>query len=82
MAFRKLSARYFTFALPLVISVLMSCLVSGVSTYHSIGPVPEFFPTWMASWGFSWAVAFPVLLFVLPTARRIVFLFVEKPAGH
>jgi len=82
MTFRKLPARYFAFALPLIISILMSCLVSGVSTYHSIGGVPEFFSTWMASWGFSWVVAFPVLLVVLPTARRIVFLFVEKPSGH
>ncbi len=82
MAFRKLPAKTAPFVLPLVISILMSCLVSGVATYHNIGAVPEFFDSWMSAWGFSWVIAFPVLLVVLPAARRIVFLFVEQPKGH
>jgi hypothetical protein len=76
-SFRKLPARYMGFILPLVISILMSCVVSGVATFHSIGITPDFLATWMSGWGFSWMIAFPVLLIVLPVARRFVGLFVE-----
>jgi hypothetical protein len=78
--FRKLPARTLTLALPFVISIIMSCVVSGVATFHNIGPAPHFIGSWMAAWGFSWVIAFPTLLVVLPVARRIVFLFVENPA--
>ena len=80
MTFRKLPAKSATFVLPLVISILMSCIVSGVSTFHSIAPEADFVPTWMSAWAISWIIAFPVLLVVLPTARKIVFLFVEEPS--
>jgi len=79
MSFRKLPAKYASFVLPLVISILMSCLVSGVATFRSIGPEADFISIWMSAWGVSWLVAFPILLVVLPTARKIVFLFVEEP---
>lgn len=81
MAFRKLPARAAAFAHPFVISVLMSCIVSGISTYRNLGPDADFPSMWMSAWAISWIVAFPLLLVVLPTARRIVFLFVEKPNG-
>jgi len=78
MTFHKLPAKSLHIVLPLIISVLMSCIVSGVSTARGIGLNEDFFHTWMASWGISWVIAFPILLIVLPTARRIAFLFVEK----
>ncbi len=77
MAFRKLPARYAHFMLPLVISVFMSCIVSGVATLHSTGMSPDFVHTWMGAWGLSWVIAFPTLLTVLPVARRVVGLLVE-----
>ena len=78
LTFRKLPARTITFVLPLVISIFMSCVVSGVATFHNIGFAPNFVSSWMGSWIFSWAIAFPTLLVVMPIARRFVFLFVEK----
>lgn len=79
MSFQKLPARYAAIAQPLVISILMSCLVSGVSTVRTVGIDPDFLHLWMTSWGLSWVVAFPALLLVLPVARRLVFMVVEKP---
>lgn len=80
--FRKLPARYFGLALPFVISIIMSCIVSGIATVHALGlDTPDLFERWMAAWGFSWVMAFPTLLVVMPAARRIVALFVEKPRG-
>ena len=83
MAFkpRKLPARTIGFALPFVISVIMSCIVSGVATAHNLGVGPGFPAAWVSAWGFSWIIAFPTLLVVLPVARRIVSCFVEQPGG-
>ncbi len=77
MALRKLPARYAHIMLPLIISVFMSCIVSGVATLHSTGMTPDFVHTWMGAWALSWVIAFPTLLTVLPVARRVVGLMVE-----
>lgn len=77
---RKLPARYNAIVTPLVISVLMSCIVSGISTLNGIGLAPDFPHVWMRAWGTSWIFAFPTLILVLPVVRRIVATIVEQPA--
>jgi hypothetical protein len=79
MKIKKLPAHYAAIALPFAISIFMSCIVSSIATWRGIGFVDHFFVTWMSSWAISWIVAFPVLLVILPIARRIVFTFVEEP---
>ena len=76
---KKLPARYLKVALPLVLSGLMSCLISGVATLKGFGFVPGFLKLWMGAWAVSWPVAFPAATLALPFARRIVGLFVEQP---
>lgn len=76
---KKLPARMTGFFLPLVLSLMMSCIVSAIATLRVTGVNNHFIETWPASWALSWAVAFPVLFIVLPLARRIVHLFVERP---
>jgi len=78
---KKLPARYGAVLTPLVISVLMSCIVSGVSTVKSLGFVESFLAAWMSAWMASWLVAFPTLLVVLPVVRRIVAALVQ-PASN
>ena len=78
---RRLPARYATIVMPLVLSIIMTCIISGVSTLRVLGPTMEFVTTWLSSWALSWLVAFPVLLVVLPIVRRIVALLVE-PHRH
>jgi len=75
----KLPARYNAIALPFVLSLLMSCIVSGISTIRILGVGPDFFMSWMGAWAWSWIVAFPAILVVLPIARRIVALAVAAP---
>ena len=75
----KLPARFHAIALPFVLSILMTCVVSGVSTWRAVGIVPDFTRIWMSAWALSWAVAFPVVMFVLPLSRRIVAALVEPP---
>ncbi|MBP1872916.1 hypothetical protein J2Z19_002628 [Ensifer adhaerens] len=48
---KKLPARYNAIAMPLVLSVLMSCLVSAVSTVASVGASADLFALWMKAWG-------------------------------
>jgi hypothetical protein len=63
--------------MPLVLSILMSLIVSGVSTLKSLGTNAAFLSTWPIAWFLSWVVAFPTLLMVLPLVRRIVSLVVQ-----
>lgn len=76
----KLPARYAAIVMPLVLSVLMTFVISGVSTLLSLGPTPAFIATWPSAWAISWMVAFPTLLMVLPLVRKIVALVVEPPS--
>jgi hypothetical protein len=76
---KKLPARANAIAVPLVLTMIMSLIISGISTYRATGPSPVFFTTWMYSWLISWVIAFPTVVFVLPLARKIVAKFVELP---
>jgi hypothetical protein len=78
----KLPARYAAVVMPLVLSVLMTFVVSGISTLRSLGPTPAFVATWPAAWAISWLVAFPTLLAVLPLVRKIVAFAVETPRSN
>ena len=56
----------------LILSIMMSCIVSGIATYSAVGLIDHFFLSWMISWGKSWVVAFPAILIVAPIARKFV----------
>ena len=77
MSSRRLPPRYAAFLTPLVLSILMSLIVSGVSTLRSLGFSPDYFSVWPMAWLLSWVVAFPTLLMVMPLVRRIVGLVVQ-----
>ncbi|MCY1381263.1 hypothetical protein D9M69_691460 [compost metagenome] len=68
--------------MPLVLSVLMSCLVSGVSTTANTAFSAGLFSLWLKAWGISWLVAFPSLLLVLPLVRVIVAATVQPPQAR
>ncbi|MGF6176201.1 DUF2798 domain-containing protein [Ensifer sp. 4252] len=76
---KKLPARYNAIAMPQVLSVLMSCIVSAVSTAANAGFSADLFSLWLKAWGTSWLVAFPSLLLVLPLVRFIVAAIVQVP---
>ncbi|MFZ5732286.1 MAG: DUF2798 domain-containing protein [Pseudomonadota bacterium] len=78
---RRLPARYAAVLLPLVLSVIMTFVVSGISTLKVLGPNLKFLAAWPVAWALSWIVAFPTVLVVLPLTRRIVAALVEPP-GH
>lgn len=73
----KLPARYAPVAGLVILSLFMTCIVSGISTLRSIGFAPNFFSVWPVAWAMSWCVAFPVLTLVTPLVNRIVAGLVE-----
>ena len=75
----RLPPRYNAIAVPLLLSLLMTGIVSGLATVNSIGLADDVLVKWMQAWGLSWMTAFPIMLFVLPLVRRIVALAVEPP---
>ena len=62
-----------------LLSVMMSCVVSGVSTYSAIGMSKVFFDSWMSSWLKSWVVAFPTILFIAPLTKKLVQRLTSPP---
>lgn len=77
MALKKLPKNYAGLVMPLILSVMMTCVVSAVSILRTQGLTPDFIHIWPSAWAISWAVAFPVLLLVLPIVRRLTAMMVE-----
>jgi hypothetical protein len=76
---KKLPSKWNMVAVPFVLSIFMSAIISFVSTFRAVGFIDGLFGKRLGAWGLSWLVAFPALLMVLPIVRRIVARFVELP---
>lgn len=74
----RLPASWAAFVMPLILSICMSFIVSGIATVKAVGLSDRFIPLWMSAWGLSWIVAFPTLLVVLPAVRKLVG-FIVRP---
>lgn len=73
----KLPARYASVVMPLLLSIFMTCIVSIISTYNSLGAAPHFVRIWLDAWIISWVIAFPTLLLVLPVVRKATAVIVR-----
>ncbi len=65
-------ARYAPILYGFFLSCMMSLIISGVATVRTTGLIAAFPQFWLNAWLSSWVVAFPIVLFVGPFARRIV----------
>jgi hypothetical protein len=77
--FKKLPARSQFIVFPLILSLLMSGIVSTIATLMVVGLEWSAVPTILRSWGFSYVIAFPASVLVMPVVRRIVSVIVESP---
>jgi hypothetical protein len=73
----KLPARFAGVLVPFVLTCLMTCIVAGISTVAVLGWTSDFLGPWMRAWLMSWGVAFPIMILMLPVARRIVRYLVK-----
>lgn len=78
MPLGKLPARYNSLIMPLILSLLMTCVVSAITVLRTNGLSAEAFAIWPSAWALSWCVAFPVLLIILPVVRRITARIVHS----
>ncbi|RTL71365.1 MAG: DUF2798 domain-containing protein [Hyphomicrobiales bacterium] len=69
------------FVMPVLLSVLMTAVVSAISTLKAVGVRPDIVSLWLQAWFWSWIVAFPTLLLVLPLVRRWSAFLTEEPAA-
>jgi len=67
-----LPAKFAPILFSFILSIMMSCVVSGIATYNVLGLLDGFFNFWMMAWLKSWLVAFPSILVVAPLTRRLV----------
>ena len=75
-------ARYAQLLFAFILSGMMSLLVSGISTWLSVGFTAQLPQAWVGSWLPSWLIAFPAVLVLAPLTRRVVArLTRETPAG-
>lgn len=58
-----------------IVSAMMTCVVSGISTLRALGPGGDFLAQWLLSWLVSWLVAYPILFLLQPVVRRFVARF-------
>ncbi|EGT3624081.1 DUF2798 domain-containing protein [Morganella morganii] len=78
LGFPKLPQRALIFLVPFFLSLVMSGIVSFISTVKALGFSWQLVSPWLTSWGISWAIAFPTVLFVLPFARKLSLLLVRS----
>lgn len=70
--------RYAVLVMPFLLSVIMTCVVSCVSTLRSVGMDGFSVGMWLSAWLVSWLIAFPVLLLALPVVKRLTFMLVKS----
>ncbi|MCU6226186.1 DUF2798 domain-containing protein [Morganella morganii] len=78
LGFPKLPQCALIFLVPFFLSLVMSGIVSFISTVKALGFSWLLVSPWLTSWGISWAIAFPTVLFVLPFARKLSLLLVRS----
>lgn len=71
-------ARLAPILVAIIVSGGMSFLVSGLATWRAIGLPPGFVETWMTSWVFAWAIAFPALMILRPIVVKFVARWVKE----
>jgi len=57
--------------MPLILSILMTCVISFVSSIKALGFSGLSLSGWLQAWLWSWLIAFPTLLLVLPLVKQM-----------
>ena len=75
---KKLPASWYHFVMPFILSGSMTVIVSGISIIRTVG-FQNLTAHWLGSWLWSWAIAFPALLVMLPLVRKCMRYIVHEP---
>ena len=75
---KKLPPKFQVYIMPLLLTMIMTAIVSGISTLRAVG-LSGNVHVWLGSWLWSWLIAYPTILVVMPFAKRLTNLFVSPP---
>ncbi|CAA0251854.1 DUF2798 domain-containing protein [Acinetobacter baumannii] len=75
----KLPPQALNLLVPFFLTFIMSGVISIISVIKSIGINTALIGIWLPTWLYSWMVAFPTALVVLPLAKKFSLLFVKNP---
>lgn len=73
----KLPARWAMIMIPFILSCLMSGIISCINMLRNLGWFEGFLTVWFHNWMLSWAIAFPIVLTLLPFVRKFTGLLVD-----
>lgn len=73
----KLPMAWATIIIPFFLSCFMSGMISFINMLRNLGWYDGFLSFWFQNWMISWAVAFPVVLVMLPWVRKLTSVFVD-----
>ncbi|MDP5190591.1 DUF2798 domain-containing protein [Rheinheimera baltica] len=68
--------------MPFILSILMTCVISLVSIIKALGLQGFTAVGWLNAWLWSWCVAFPTLLVLLPLVRRFTQSILHKVTAN
>lgn len=78
----KIHPKHLTWLMPLILSGIMSCAISGFNLFLKLGWVDGFFGIWLHAWSLSWLMAFPLIMIMLPLVRKLLSKIVAQPPEH
>ena len=78
----KLPIKWMGIVMPFFLSCLMSGIISMINMLRALGWSDGFMSLWFHNWMISWAIAFPVVVTLLPFVRRFTGLFVDMSSMH
>ncbi len=76
---QKLHPRYGRVVVPAILTILMTAIVSGISTFVAVGFNLAALRLWPGAWVASWVFAFPAALVMLPFSQWLASFVVRKP---
>lgn len=73
-----ISAKYQRLVFAFFMSLMMSCLMSGVITFINLGLVNNFVSLWLDAYWKAFIVAFPIIFVVAPFVHKLTSIVIKK----
>ena len=71
--------RHASYVFSFFMSLLMSCIMSGVITVFNVGLVDDIVRLWLNAWALAFVIALPTIIAVTPLVRRLVEWALVRP---
>lgn len=78
----KLPAKWALVIVPFILSCLMSGIISMINMLRNLGWIEGFMALWFHNWMISWAIAFPIVVTLLPFVRKFAGLLVDMSGNQ